>query len=176
MQNASVAASPALSARLASEQNPDESVLEWTLGRISLPPSSPQMTSFSEVGEEMQLADLESSFAREPAALLDATQPNNDSAKKLDDDAELERLEALKAHIPACLSNVLNIAPAAVTGKPKWPCFADAFFGGMLVFPVLQSHAPSHRFPSAHERAVSAKLQSYRHPALLIKVSRAFQA
>jgi hypothetical protein len=116
MQNVSVAASPALSARVVAEQNPDESVLELMLGRISLPPSSPQITSFSDAGEEMRLEDLGSISARTSGVALDATRQNYDSAKKLDDEAERERLEALKAHVPACLSNVLSVAPAAVTG------------------------------------------------------------
>lgn len=126
MQSERAAASPALSARVASEHNPDEPVLEWTLGRISLPPSSPQMASLSEAGEEMRLEDLESTSIRRSGAALDATHPNRSSGKKHDDDAEFERMEALKSHVPACLSNVLAVAPAAVTGAHHTPCLTHS--------------------------------------------------
>ena len=43
-----------------------------------------------------------------PACLLKVPLPR--------DEAERLRLEALKAYVPACLSNVLAVAPAAVTG------------------------------------------------------------
>ena len=107
MQNQRPAASPVLSVQAEPEQPPDESVLEWTLGRISLPPSSPQLSNFSDIGEEMRLDDLGGTSLRCSATLL---------TKKQEDEADRERLESLKAHIPACLSNVLAIAPAQVTG------------------------------------------------------------
>ena len=123
MQSERAAASPALSARVAAEHSPDEPVLEWTLGRISLPPSSPQTAALSEAGEEMRLEDLESTCIRRSGTALDATRPNRSSSKKQDDDAERERMEALKSHVPACLSNVLAVAPAAVTGTHHTPRF-----------------------------------------------------
>lgn len=109
--DARAAASPLLSARVASEQNADDSVLEWTLGRLSLPPPSPAPSSFSVAGEQMHLEDLLSASAQGSA-----TSPPH-STKKEDDEAERLRLEALKAHVPSCLSNVLSVAHAAVTGK-----------------------------------------------------------
>ncbi len=114
MQHARAVASPALSAVVA-EQSPDESVLEWTLGQISLPPSSPHMSPSMDSGEEMRLEDLHTAFLCGPKATLNATP--TDSTRKQEDEAQRQRLEELKAHIPACLSNVLAVAPAAVTGS-----------------------------------------------------------
>ena len=111
MQHARAAASPALSA---SEHILDEPVLEWTLGRILLPPTSPQALELLDSGEELRLEDLHSASLRSSKAALNATSAA--LTKKQDDEAERVRLEALKAHVPACLSNVLAVAPAAVTG------------------------------------------------------------
>ena len=118
MLNQRAVASPVLSVQVEPELPPDESVLEWTLGRISLPPSSPQMSNFSDIGEEMRLDELGATSLRRSSGTLDAKQSQHAIAltKKQEDEAERERLEALKAHIPACLSNVLAIAPAQVTG------------------------------------------------------------
>ena len=109
--DARAAASPLLSARVATGQNADDSVLEWTLGRLSLPPPSPAPSSFSVAGEQLHLEDLLSTSAQSSAA----SPPH--SSKKEEDDAERLRLEALKAHVPSCLANVLSVAPAAVTGN-----------------------------------------------------------
>jgi hypothetical protein len=129
MQHARAVASPTLSA-VASAQEAEESVLEWTLGRISLPSSSPQTSPIADAGEEMRLEDLQNASRRSSISLLDAV--STASKKKQDDEAERERIEALKAHIPACLSNVLSVAPAAVTGahyslhflRPAARCFS----------------------------------------------------
>ncbi len=109
--DARAAASPLLSARVATGQNADDSVLEWTLGRLSLPPPSPAPSSFSVAGEQLHLEDLLSTSAQSSAP----SPPH--SSKKEEDEAERLRLEALKAHVPSCIANVLSVAPAAVTGN-----------------------------------------------------------
>jgi Leucine-rich repeat (LRR) protein len=133
MQHARAVASPILSA-VVPGQEAEESVLEWTLGRISLPPSSPQTSPIADTGEEMRLEDLHNSSRRSSISLLDAV--STASKKKQDDEAERERIEALKAHIPACLSNVLSLAPAAVTGEH----YSLRFFALLFALCVLRFH------------------------------------
>jgi hypothetical protein len=157
MQHARAVSSPALSA-VEAEQNPEETVLEWTLGRISLPPSSPHNLPSMDSGEEMRLEDLHTASRRGSKASLNATPTA--STRKQEDEAERQRLEELKAHIPACLANVLAVAPAAVTGS--YLCLIHACPSLCISFLLVER--ASFRLPcisdklcSAHEFSFSAE-------------------
>lgn len=163
--DARAAASPLLSARVATEQNADDSVLEWTLGRLSLPPPSPAPSSFSVAGEQMHLEDLLSTSAQDSAA----SPPH--STKKEDDEAERLRLEALKAYIPSCLSNVLCVAPATVTGKV---CHRE--YPASLLLPSLPMLPDPNCICSANELSLAAELKSCSHSALSFQISSSVEA